>query len=90
MGLNGERIHEKLIGRDECSNALETDEMVIIRPLQDALDTPIRAEDYSGARKITAHGYSTETAELQSHLLTKPQIAKMLAKTALHIDESFF
>lgn len=86
----GERIHEKLAGRDECLNALETPEMLILRPLVDSHDAPVLDTDYPGASRVEAKEFSTETPELQKNLLTKPQIIALLKKTAGNIEESIF
>ncbi|MFH1704569.1 MAG: polysaccharide biosynthesis protein [Patescibacteria group bacterium] len=88
--INGERMHEKLVGRDECFNALEMPEMFILKPFIDATDTPVRDDEYPGAKRIEPNEYSTETPELQRNLLGRNQIIDLLKKNEGYIEESIF
>jgi UDP-N-acetylglucosamine 4,6-dehydratase/5-epimerase len=75
---NGERLHEKLVGRDECSNALETSDMFILRPFFDDADSETIAKEYPLAQKVTTTEYTTESPELSSKIMTKEQIRDLL------------
>jgi len=88
--INGERIHEKLVGRDECFNALETPEMFILKPFIDGANVPVGDEEYPGAVRIEEKEYTTDTPELQSNRLTREQIVELLKTNETYIEESIF
>jgi len=85
---HGERMHEKLVGRDECFNALETPEMFILRPFMEEVDASAIATEYPSAQKIVAKEYTTESPELRHTILTKEQIMRVLTASADVIERS--
>lgn len=85
---NGERLHEKLVGRDECVNALETSDMFILRPFLDDLAPDAIASEYPFARQIVPKEYTTESPELCSKIMTKEQIRDLLIANELTIEGS--
>jgi FlaA1/EpsC-like NDP-sugar epimerase len=86
--LHGERMHEKLVGRDECENALETPDMFILKPFVAANDTPVADADYPDAKKIMAKEYSTDSPELQDRILDKERIKDVIRASESYIEES--
>lgn len=86
--LHGERMHEKLVGRDECENALETPEMFIVKPYVAANDQPIADTDYPNAHAVTATEYSTDSPELQDRILDKEQIKDVIRASEAYIEEA--
>lgn len=86
--LNGERMFEKLLGRDECANALETPEMFILKPFMTELDVPVVDSGYPDAKPITATEYDTDSPELADRFLNKEQIKELLRSSESYIDAS--
>ncbi len=86
----GERIHEKLIGRDECRNAFMTPEMFVLRPYSLDPTEEIRSDAYPNAIPIEEQEISTETSELDSQLLSPQQIFELLVRSEREIEESIF
>lgn len=78
----GERIHEKLLTKDESTYALETDDMFIIVPVigwfQNAYDMN---KFYPKARKCKVMDYSTEG----KRVLTLAQIESIIRKDEPHL-----
>lgn len=85
---NGERMHEKLLGRDECLNALETPDMFILKPFADAEDMEVSAKDYPNATKVADKEYST--ASDGATVMPVDEIAKLLAASKDYIEERGF
>lgn len=74
---SGERLHEKLLSKDESSYAMENEEMFIVLPVIN-FDTNSAAsrQKYLNAKKSKIGDFSTENRKI----LTIEQIKKMLLK----------
>jgi FlaA1/EpsC-like NDP-sugar epimerase len=85
----GERMYEKLLGREECENALELDDMFVIGPHVDPrFDVPLKEEDYPTAQKVEKKEYTTES-HLDS-LLDGPGIRDLLTRSEEYINEALW
>lgn len=85
----GERVYEKLLGREECQNALELEDMFVIGPHVDPrYDAVIRPTDYPNAKPVERKEYTTET-QIES-LLTPEGIRELLAKSEDYINEALW
>lgn len=85
----GERVYEKLLGREEGENALETDEMFIIGPFVDPRwDKPIHIDHYPDSRQLEGKDYTTHS-QIDS-LLSSDQIRELLQRSAEYIDEALW
>ncbi len=85
----GERVYEKLLGREEGENALETDDMFIIGPFVDSRwDTPIKLEHYPGARRLEVKDYTTHS-QIDA-LLGPEQIKALLVRNEDYINEALW
>lgn len=87
---HGERLHEILVGRDECVNALETPDMVILKPFISSWDVETTEADYPNARRVAAKEFSTASPEFQSRRMTKQQIIALLNATREDIESAIF
>lgn len=87
---HGERLHEILVGRDECVNALETPDMVILKPFVSPWDQETSDADYPSAHHVSAKEFSTASPEFQSQRLSKTQIIALLNATREDIESSIF
>ncbi|MFA5935765.1 MAG: polysaccharide biosynthesis protein [Patescibacteria group bacterium] len=86
--LFGERMHEKLVGRDECENALETPDMFILKPFVATDDEPVSDSDYPDAHRVSAKEYSTDSPELQDRIMNKEQIKRIIQASESYIEDS--
>ncbi|MCR4256360.1 MAG: polysaccharide biosynthesis protein [Candidatus Uhrbacteria bacterium] len=85
----GERVYEKLLGREECQNALELEDMFVIGPHVDPrYDVAIRPTDYPNAKPVERKEYTTET-QIES-LLTPDGIRELLAESEDYINEALW
>lgn len=82
---NGERTHEKLLGRDECLNALETPDMFILKPFIAEADKELAVHEYPETAKVIAKEYSTETEGFDP--IPLEQIKELLASSLEYIEE---
>ena len=85
----GERVYEKLLGREECENALELPEMFVIGPHVDPrYDRPLRPEDYPGAIPVVRKEYTTQSQS--DSLMTPEGIRELLDRSEEYINESLW
>lgn len=86
----GERLHETLVGRSECLNALETPEMFILAPDTTGWHKEASTADYPNARRAAEKEYSTASPELQKYLLSQNEIMRLLDAAGRDIREALF
>ncbi|MEK7473241.1 MAG: polysaccharide biosynthesis protein [Patescibacteria group bacterium] len=85
----GERVYEKLLGREECQNALELEDMFVIGPHVDPrYDARMQPADYPDAKPVERAEYTTET-QIAS-LLTPEAIRELLVTSEEYINEALW
>ncbi len=85
----GERIYEKLLGREESDNALELEDMFVIGPHVDPRwDAPLQEEDYPGAKRVEKKEYTTESHV--DRLLDADGIRELLRRSEEYINEALW
>lgn len=87
---HGERLNEVLVGKDECVNALETPDMVILKPFSSTWDEEVSDAEYPNAKRVTSKEFSTDSTELQGQMLNKEQIRVLLDACREDIESAMF